>query len=122
MTCDRPRERETNPAWSQAELEPWADAKLRFNLRALNRMGTSVENWEGVLGNIRCPALLLTADVERGAIVDEAGAAKLKELIPQLTVAHVADAGHNIRREQFASYMAVVQNFLEERDKLTTAM
>ncbi|MEZ4730801.1 MAG: hypothetical protein R3E79_27065 [Caldilineaceae bacterium] len=40
--------RETNPAWSQAELEPWADAKLRFNLRALNRMGTSVENWEGV--------------------------------------------------------------------------
>lgn len=108
---------ETNPVWSQAELEPWADAKLQFNLRALNRMGTSVENWEAVLGNIRCPALLMTADVERGAIVDEAGAAKLKALIPQLTVAHVAGAGHNIRREQFAKYMVVVQQFLEANSK-----
>ncbi|MCB0081931.1 MAG: alpha/beta hydrolase [Caldilineaceae bacterium] len=106
---------ETNPAWSQAELEPWADAKLRFNLRALNRMGTSVENWEEVLRNIRCPALLITADVERGAIVDEAGATKLQAVIPQLTVAHVTDAGHNIRREQFAKYMEIVQTFLDEQ-------
>lgn len=104
--------RETNPAWSAAELAPWADAKLQFNLRALNRMGTSVENWEELLGNITCPALLITADVEKGAMVDEEGAAKLKALIPQLVVAHVAGAGHNIRREQFTNYMAVVQQFL----------
>lgn len=110
---------ETNPAWSDGELEPWADAKLQFNLRALNRMGTSVENWETLLANIVCPALLITADVEKGAMVDAAGAAKLKALIPQLAIAHIGGAGHNIRREQFAKYMEVVQHFLEAKEKLS---
>jgi len=27
-------------------------------------------------------------------------------------VTHIAEAGHNIRREQFADYMAAVQQFL----------
>lgn len=106
--------RETNTAWSEAELGPWADAKLRFNLRALKRMGTTVDNWEELLGNIKCPALLITADVELGAMVDDDGAARLKQLIPQLTVANVAGAGHNIRRDQFAAYMDTVSTFLDD--------
>lgn len=104
--------RQTNPAWSDAELEPWADAKLRFNLRALNRMGTTVSDWENILRNITCPALLITADVDKGAIVDEAGAAALRALIPQLQVVNITGAGHNIRREQFDRFMEVVKDFL----------
>lgn len=104
--------RQTNPAWAEAELAPWVDAKLNFNLNALNRMGSSVDNWPEIVSQITCPALLITADVERGAIVDPEGVSALQAQIPQLEVAHVKEAGHNIRREQFAAYVAVVQDFL----------
>ncbi len=40
--------------------------------------------------------------------------AKLKELIPQLTVTHVPGAGHNVRREQPALYLEAIRAFLAE--------
>ena len=100
------------PTWAEPELAPWADAKLRFNLRALNRLGSTVVNWEDLLSRITCPALLITADPERGAIVTTDDAAHLKTLIPQLEVVHIPEAGHNIRREQPESYMKTVRDFL----------
>lgn len=106
--------RADNPAWSDAELEPWADAKLRFNLNALKRMGTVVENWEEILRGISCPALLITADVEKGAIVSAEDAVALQALIPQLEVVNIPGAGHSVRREQFERYMAVVEEFLSK--------
>ena len=59
-------------------------------------------------------ALLLTADVAKGAIVDADGVVALQQAIPQLEVVHIPGAGHNIRREQFARYMEVVQSFLRK--------
>lgn len=100
--------------WPEAELGPWADAKLRFSLNALSRIGAAVVDWQSILSAIRCPALLITADPERGAMVDAAGAASIQALVPQLTVAHIAGAGHNIRREQFTRYLEVVRGFLTE--------
>jgi hypothetical protein len=44
--------------------------------------------------------------------VNEGSAAALKGLIPQLEIAHVPGAGHNIRRDQFGSYVEVVREFL----------
>jgi N-formylmaleamate deformylase len=106
--------RQQSPAWSEAELGPWADAKLRFSFNALNRLGASVVDWQAILSGIRCPALLITADPERGAMVDAEGAAALQALIPQLRVDHIPGAGHNIRREQFDRYLEVVRGFLAE--------
>lgn len=102
------------PGWSEAERGPWAEAKLRFSLYALKRIGAGVADAQAVLGRITCPALLLTADPERGAIVTEAEAKVMRELIPQLRVIHIPGAGHNIRREQFAHYIDLVSAFLSE--------
>jgi N-formylmaleamate deformylase len=107
--------RTNSPTWNEAELEPWADAKLRFSFHALNRLGTTVVDWQATLSRITCPALLITADPERGAIVTPEGAAQLQALIPQLQVAHIAGAGHSIRREQFDQYLSVVRTFLAEQ-------
>ena len=63
---------------------------------------------------ITCPALLITADPARNAIVTEQSAAQLRELVPQLRIAHIPDAGHSIRRDQFARYLEVVRGFLSE--------
>jgi pimeloyl-ACP methyl ester carboxylesterase len=102
------------PGWSEAELGPWADAKLRFSLSVLQRNAAPPTDWPALVRAITCPALLITADPTQGAIVAEADAAALQALIPQLRVAHIAGAGHNIRREQFDRYMQVVRSFLAE--------
>jgi N-formylmaleamate deformylase len=106
--------RVASPDWSEAELGPWADAKLRFSFNALNRLGTASVDWQATLRRITCPALLLTADPERGAIVTEEGATAMQALIPQFRVVHIPGAGHNIRREQFDRYNEVVRAFLAE--------
>ena len=105
-------QRAASPDWSEAELGPWADAKLRFSFNALNRLGTGAVDWQATLRRVPFPALLLTADPERGAIVTGEGAAAMKALVPQLHVVHIPEAGHNIRREQFDHYIDIVRAFL----------
>ena len=66
-------QRAEQPGWSDAELEPWADAKQRFSpnvLQSRTRKPGDVD-WPAILPRITCPALLITADPERGAIVTE---------------------------------------------------
>ena len=109
--------RTDTPTWSEAELEPWADAKLRFNLNALNRDGADTVDWDQILRSITCPALLLYADPDRGGGVTAERAAEMQGLVPQLQTVHIPGAGHNIRREQFAPYMAAVRSFLAETMK-----
>jgi pimeloyl-ACP methyl ester carboxylesterase len=108
-------QRAEQPGWSEADLEPWADAKHRFSPNVLSVLDqdnpVSVE-WPVVLRQITCPALLITADPERGAIVTEESAAALNALVPRLRIAHVPEAGHNIRRDQFARFMDVIRAFL----------
>jgi pimeloyl-ACP methyl ester carboxylesterase len=104
-------------AWSEAELGPWANAKLRFSFNVLNRSNAATLDWRETLRRITCPTLLITADPERGAIVSEENAAELQKLISQVRIAHISGAGHNIRREQFARYLDVIRAFLAETAK-----
>ena len=90
--------------WPEVELGPWADAKLQFNLRAAQFHPTN---------GITCPALLITADLDRGAIVRPEMAAAMQQQMSQLQIAHIPGAGHSIRREQFDRYIAVVRSFLD---------
>ena len=105
------------PTWAEPELEPWAHAKLRFNRKALDRSDAVPLDWTQLLGNITCPALLLYADPERGGGVTAERAAEMQQMLPQLQTVHIAGAGHNIRREQFAAYMAAVSAFLAKTIK-----
>ena len=105
-------QRVQTPNWSDAEFGPWAEAKLRLSLNVLNRGDATPIDWQVVLPQITCPALLITADPEQGAGVTVERATELQGLIPQLRVAHVPGAGHNIRRDQFDSFVEVVRPFL----------
>lgn len=107
-------QRSQSPKWSDAELEPWADSKLRLSFYVLNRGNVSVVDWPATVQRITCPTLLITADPALGAIVTAEGAAAFQQLLPQAQVAHIPGAGHSVRREQFDRYMAVVRAFLAE--------
>ncbi len=98
-------QRAQTPHWSAAELEPWADAKLQLSRNVLNRPTAMTLDWPATVQQITCPALLITADPAHGAIVSAEDAAALQALVPQLRIAHIAEAGHSIRRDQFACYM-----------------
>jgi N-formylmaleamate deformylase len=109
--------RERHGGWSDAELQPWADAKLRFSpnvLTVFDAGNPARVDWPATLRRITCPALLITGDPPLGAIVTDESAALLKELVPQLDIAHVPDTGHNIRRENFDRFLEVVRGFLSE--------
>jgi N-formylmaleamate deformylase len=110
-------QRAEQPGWSEADLEPWADAKQRFSpnvLSVLDQDTPASVDWPVVLRQISCPALLITADPERGALVTDERAEALKALVPHLQIVHVPEAGHNIRRDQFARFLHVIRAFLSE--------
>jgi pimeloyl-ACP methyl ester carboxylesterase len=110
-------QRAATPGWSEEELGPWADSKLSVSSHVLNVFSARPEatvDWPATLRRITCPALLITADTDRGAVLREDAAAALQALVPHLRIAHVPGAGHNVRRDQFDHFLTVVQAFLRE--------
>ena len=103
-----------SPLWSEAEIGPWADAKLRVSLKVASVFtpGGTMMDWQAVAPRITCPALAVMADTERGSALSPEAAAALQAMVPHLETAHIAGAGHNVRREQFTRYMEVVRGFL----------
>ena len=108
------KQRRATPSWSQEEIELWADAHLRLSPNVVSGRGIRSDWNTQLLQNITCPTLLLTADVERGALVSDTDAQELQKFVPQLKVAHIAGAGHSVHREQFETFMGAVQTFLQE--------
>ncbi len=107
-------QRVTEPGWSEAELEPWVDSKLHFNLSVIDRLKDPQLDWATVARAASCPALLITGDPTQGALVTPPTATMLQYFMPQLQLAHIPEAGHSIRRDQFERYMQVVQPFLAD--------
>ena len=106
--------REQSPTWPEAELGPWADAKLRLSFNVLNRAQSQSLDWPETVKQITCPTLLITADTELGAIVPPEGKAALQAILPHARVVNIPKAGHSIRREQFEPYMETIKSFLSE--------
>ncbi len=105
---------EKNPRWSDGELQPWADATAQVHEEVLQWMDAPPIDWRAALKHMQCPALLITGDVDHGVIISPAQAAEAQSLHPRLQVAHIADAGHCIRRDNFAPYMAATRAFLAQ--------
>ncbi len=98
--------------WPEAEYDGWSAAKQQVDLKATDYARVSSVPWWEKVSQIECPTLLMIADTEKGAIVDRATADAVAALNGRVQVVHIPGAGHNIRREQPARYLAVVQEFL----------
>lgn len=104
-----------NPGWDESEFEPWVNSKLRYSPKIVNLVAMDdlpAMDFENLVKKTTCSALIITADLVKGAIVGEKEVAALKQGMPQLEVVQINGAGHNIRRDQFEKYMQAVQTFL----------
>jgi pimeloyl-ACP methyl ester carboxylesterase len=106
------QQRAAMPAWSEAELGPWADAHLRLRPQVVAFDPATGVDWPVVLPRITCPALLISADPECGGMISAESAAVFQSFVPQLRVIPIAGAGHSVRRERFGRYMDIVRGFL----------
>lgn len=106
------KERARSPKWSDAELEPWADAKPRVDPNALCVITNPASEWHELVEQIDCPLLLITGDPAAGAIITQAFADELAGRWQRGQVAHIPGAGHCIRRDQPERYMQAVSQFL----------
>lgn len=106
--------RASSPLWGEVELRPWAESKKQFDLNSFKvQDSTRALDWKEIVGKISMPALLVTGEVEKGGIISPEMAAKAQKLNPLIQVAHIPGVGHNVRRENFAAYMAAVTEFLK---------
>ncbi|MCS6849027.1 MAG: alpha/beta hydrolase [Anaerolineae bacterium] len=104
--------RANNPSWSDAELQPWSVAKQQVRPQVLEYIEHEAADWRAAVRALRVPALLITGDVSRGVIISPEQAKEAQALNALLSIAHVPDAGHSIRRDNFVGYMAAVRSFL----------
>jgi N-formylmaleamate deformylase len=109
--------RKDNPRWSEAEILPWADAKLQFDPALFTEVKFIFPSYVDLVPQINCPTLLIISD---GGIVSAATARHAAELWKSdqpFRRVQIKGAGHNIRREQFEAYRETLFGFLGEIEK-----
>jgi pimeloyl-ACP methyl ester carboxylesterase len=101
-----------NPQWAEEEFEPWGVAKFQVVPQVAEFVVADRSTWRQELPKLKAPLLLVYPDDNRGGIVTSALAAEAMALSPKVQAVQIPDAGHNIRRENFAAYVAAVRDFL----------
>jgi N-formylmaleamate deformylase len=107
-----------SPRWASEEFTGWAAAKQFVQPVTLKMMQPSNLSWREVARGILCPTLLLTGNPDYakesglGGIIVEAIAREAQQIMASVEVVNVSEAGHNIRREGYESYIAAVSSFL----------
>lgn len=105
--------KKAHPLWSEAELRPWAAAKLQFDPELRPGRFKKVP-YTSQVPNIRCPLLLVSG---RDGYVTQQVAAEVAALwVSDRPFRHVRIQGapHNIRRAKLVEFMSAVTGFLKE--------
>lgn len=105
--------KKNNPAWSEAEILPWAESKLQFDPTLFSKLQIDRPTYEELVPKIDCPTLLITSD---GGIVNAETAehaTRLWKSDKPLKWVEIKGAGHNIRREQPGKFREVLFDFLK---------
>lgn len=104
--------RRENPGWTEEEQAAWVSSKYAFDIRIFYRKQTWLDSpWQEAVRKIRCPALLITGQLERGAMVEPAAVEWLASQT-NIEVAKIPDAGHVVHRDQPIWFTGRVREFL----------
>jgi N-formylmaleamate deformylase len=100
--------------WPEIVLLRWCEAKQQLDPKFLSTNGLGWADWQQILPAIRCPVLLITAEVEKGSIITAQVAERAAEVNPHLQAVHIPNAGHHVRFENPGDYMQAVHTFLRK--------
>lgn len=100
------------PHWSEEIVELWAVSKHETKLQVFEIVEAPPPDFRAAAVAVDVPALLITGETERGAIVSQETAAELRGLSPRWEVEHVPGAGHCIRYDKPDAFEAAVRRFL----------
>lgn len=103
--------RQQHPSWHAQEFGPWAGSNKQVLGQAMEQL--VLEDWAELVPKICCPWLLIYGDTDKGGIVGKQTAAAVQALNPRVQAQHVPGAGHNLRREAFEPFVALVAAHLE---------
>ena len=102
--------RRQHPTWDAAEFIAWADAKRQVNPEIIERYRFPA--WQDVMRQIRMPTLVVHGAPGSDSAVSSERAHAMTALNANINTVSVADAGHNVRRENFTDYIEAVGAFL----------
>jgi pimeloyl-ACP methyl ester carboxylesterase len=119
----KPLAKKMMPVSPDDEIIPWLNSKKRTSTDFICNM-RNVIDIEGifpsdVLKKIKVPTLLIMGDRERGAIVSQEAAQELAAILPDLQIAHLQGANHDIRRAKFDEYIQSLKSFLAQTNMST---
>ena len=103
---------EENPSWDSVEFKQWAKGKQMVSPHAANWFHTPQTPWQEVVSAIKVPGLLISSEIERGAIVTPQVAQIVSQLWKSGEAVNLPGAGHNIHREQYYKFRDVTKLFL----------
>jgi pimeloyl-ACP methyl ester carboxylesterase len=98
-----------SPKWGQSECEFWAPSKRRHHPDTVRVNNALRPPMRELLPKITAPTLILKADAQGELRAQNEEVAKL---LPKGRLVHIAGAGHNVRRENKAQTLEVLNAFL----------
>ena len=102
------------PQWDEVEYMQWAKGIHLVSLASVQWYLEDQTPWQELIGQIKKPGLLLTAENERGALVTPEVSQQAQLLWKDLVVEHLPGAGHHIHREQYFKFRDLVKLFLRK--------
>jgi N-formylmaleamate deformylase len=106
--------RARSPTWDEIEFGPWAESKQQLSPKVVTPGGEPRKPWTETAAQIACPTLLIIGDPALHSIVTPATAQQAAALNPLIQAVQIDGAGHNIRREQFQTFINAVTTFLAQ--------
>jgi pimeloyl-ACP methyl ester carboxylesterase len=101
--------------WTEQDIAGKVDGAMKGSPASVKAVFVENPRWDLLdrFAELRCPTLLLRAEVAKGGIVGPE-AVVLAGANLQVKVVTVPNADHNIHRGQFDAFMAEVESFLSE--------
>lgn len=100
------------PNWEEDILPEWAQAKHEVDPAIFEQL-SGIYEWKKLAKAIVVPTLIITGDVELGAIVSPQLGIEAIQLLEKGEFGHISEAGHRIRYEQYQPYLTMVKLFLK---------
>lgn len=101
--------RKDSPGWHDEDFPTWAAAKHKVDPEALPHYRAP---WQEEVDRIADPTLVVHGEPRLGSLITPSIGDEARALNPNIRTVEIAGAGHNVRRENFAGFLAAVRAFL----------